>query len=84
VKYLKIVYAEWIDSETSHGWDAIADGPLPLCYTVGIYLNEHEDYIQLAHSLDPASGNANGTIKIPLVAIKKLRTLCQIQLKTTK
>lgn len=82
MKYLRVVYVEWIDSETTQGWDAITDGELPTCHSVGIHLNQTADYVQLAHSIDPANGNVNGTLKIPQVAIKKIRTLCQIQLKS--
>ena len=81
---LRAIYVEWIDSETSHGWEPISDGKMPLVHSVGIYLNETDDYVQLAHSIDPENVNANGTIKIPQVAIKKIRTLCTIQTKTTK
>lgn len=82
MKYLRVIYCQWIDSETTHGWEPISDGEMPLVHSVGVYLNETEEYLQLAHSIDPSNENANGTIKIPQVAIKKIRTLCQIQMKT--
>jgi len=84
--HLKIVYVEWADSETLNGWEPInsRDEELPLAYSVGVYLNETEEFLELAHSVDPKNEAANGRIKIPLSAIKKCRTLCQVQLKTKK
>ena len=82
MSHLRIIFVEWIDSQTEDGWsDAKVDGDLPTVYSAGIYLGETAEYIELSHSNDPANENACGRIKIPLSAIKKIRTLCQIQIR---
>lgn len=83
MKYLRIIYVIWLDSETKDGWEAIENcEKLSLAHTVGVLVGETDEYLELAHSVDPENEACNGRIKIPHVAIKKARTLCQIQ--TTK
>ena len=84
MNYLRIVYIEWEDSETTDGWSPIdsSQEDLPLAHSVGIFLSDDKGFVEIAHSIDPVNGNVNGRIRIPHVAIKKIRTLCQIQMKT--
>lgn len=80
---MRAVHVIWIDSHTEIGWDAYrAEHTEPdLTHTVGVMIDETENYAILAHSYDPASNEWNGRISIPLQAIKEIRTLCRIKTK---
>lgn len=82
MKYLKIVYVEWIDSTTEVGWDSETKDKIETTISVGILIKETEDAYVIANSYDPDTQENNGRIYIPHFAIKKARTLCQIQMKT--
>lgn len=84
MKYLRVVYCEWVDSTTEVGWDS-ADSiskTLAVTYSIGIFIKETEDAVVIANSYDPSSDEINGRIYIPLASINKIRTLCQIQTKS--
>lgn len=82
MNYLKVVYVEWIDSQTDSGWDSETMDELGTTISIGICIRETNDSLLLANSYDPETGDNNGRIYIPLCCIKKVRTLCQLQMKT--
>lgn len=81
----QVVWVSWLDSSTLTGWDAYERiKKLPETYTCGIMVDEVDDHYVIAHSFDPDSNEFNGIIRIPFAAVTKARTLCTIQLMTTK
>jgi hypothetical protein len=83
MSYIRVIYVEWLDSQTEVGWSEGEVEELSLTISVGIFIKETKDAIVIANSYDPETGENNGRIYIPLSAIKKIRTLCQIQTPTT-
>ena len=76
---IKIVEIEWIDSCSSRGWASkehhIGDFSVSSCRSTGYVIEKTKDIITLAQSLGDDTKNIADTISIPLVAVKKIRTL---------
>ena len=77
----RLVYVEWVDSSELYGWTKPAnmlDESL-MCYSVGWLMEESHDRIVLCSSIslvvDKDDPRGSGTIGIPKVAIKKMRTV---------
>lgn len=85
MSYIKVIYVEWLDSTTEVGWDAAdaVSDELKLTISIGIEIAQTADALVIANSYDPETQENNGRIYIPHSAIKKSRTLCTIQMKTT-
>lgn len=80
--HLQVIYIEWRDSCAAHGWDAYeAYKEFPSTFSTGILIKEELDHYAIAHSYDPDSGDFNGIMRIPLIAVIKAKTLCVIQIK---
>lgn len=78
---MKVVHVEWVDSESSMGWESLAEiesTPL-IAHSVGFLLKECMDFVMLAHSYDFENEHYNGAIRIPKCSILKMSTLCGIK-----
>ena len=84
MKYAKVLWIEWIDSTSEVGWESLesVQDEIGLTISVGIQIAETKDAVVIANSYDQETNESNGRISIPYCAIKKAKTLCQIQLKT--
>lgn len=79
---MTILHIEWLDSETDHGWQVIAEieqNELGLTHSTGFLIRESEQFLLIAHSYDPDTESANGLMTIPKGAIKARRTLCRVK-----
>ena len=72
-----LVEIQWLDAETSHGWETVAEKiPLvvPVVTTVGFLIEESEDAVRVASTIgDDKSHNAR--ITIPRGMVKAIKTL---------
>lgn len=86
MKTFPVVFVEWIDSVSAGEWQTLSEATSDMGYTYscGLLVGREKNYITLALSYDPDTDSVNCSKKIPLVAIKKMRTLCRrpIQKKT--
>lgn len=81
--YARVVFIEWLDSQSTVGWDSYETFKgFPSTFSIGILVEEAKDHYAIAHSYDPESDEFNGLMRIPFIAVIKARTLCTIQLKT--
>lgn len=81
---MKVIHVEWIDSYAEIGWEpANLNEHQHVTHSVGILMNEGENYLVVANSYDPTTDEWNGRISIPNVSILETRTLCHIQMKKT-
>lgn len=79
---MRVVHISWIDSQTDQGWNDTDPKEYEkehLTHSVGFFLFETHSFVVIAHSFDPHTKECNGRIAIPLVAVKDIRTLCQIK-----
>ena len=68
------VVVEWLDSNSTGGWDASHKITDMSCISVGLLVQKLPDRIVLAQSHE-ADGLYGDFIEIPRVAVKKLRRL---------
>ena len=75
MKY-SLVQVEWLDAQTSHGWEAQdeVEQTVPLVTTVGFLIVENEDLICLASTVGKDRSH-NSRITIPVGMIKTKKTL---------
>ena len=70
----KIVYVEWIDSSSNHGWCDAGDAAVHdlRCVSIGFLIAENDASITVAASQCVPTGSVDAPITIPLVAITNL------------
>ena len=68
----KLVEIEWLDAETSHGWEEVESTDLdPIrAVTVGFLLAQNEYYISVASTY--SVGSCNSRIKIPVSMVQTM------------
>jgi hypothetical protein len=79
----RIVEVEWTDVSTTHGWHKKdQESGLSPCLSVGYLVEENDEYLVLAESLDESvvpdgvtSNNLGCTTSIPRSAIRKITEL---------
>lgn len=72
----KIILVEWVDSGSSDRWSSLDEIELKkrnLCISCGFLIKEDNEWLVLALSYDPDSGDYQCWLEIPKVAIKKKR-----------
>lgn len=78
-KKVKIVYVEWVDSDSMHGWNgkhnlkAMATDGLHYCQTAGFLYASLPDRIVIVQSVGEST--VGELMRIPRIAIKKVRDL---------
>lgn len=77
---LCLIHIQWIDSCSEIGWEEYSEPAEQITHTMGILINETNNYVIIAHSFDPSTNEWNGRICIPNCAIKDLKVICQIQI----
>jgi len=75
LKTTRRVAIEWIDADTSIGWEGHDDAEAGIVYTLGYVVFEDDVKINVAGTVDFESGHSNCVISIPKVCIKKKRYL---------
>lgn len=79
---LTVVHLTWIDSESINEWCELEELNYSFSevHSVGILIFEDEEKFILSVSYDAASDSANGIMLIPKAAVRKVETLCTIQM----
>jgi len=77
---MKIIYIEWVDSESFSYWrsikNTIEDNKNPsIVKTVGYLLDENDHHILVCHSFDEANDMIIGVIKIPKKCILRKKII---------
>lgn len=80
---MEVIFIEWVDSYGAlggwHGREDLCDPVLNNCFTVGYFLHEDDQLVQVAQSYSPETKNTieqvNGIIVIPKVAIVHMERL---------
>ena len=68
---MRVVYVEWIDSNTTRGWYAKdTDGP-SMIRSIGFELHRTKDFIVLTTS-ESSGGRYLDQLAIPMCAVKKI------------
>lgn len=73
----KILYVEWIDSQSQADWTKLneLDNELHMTISVGFLVKETDKHLCLALSWDKQTGSVNCWCDIPKVSIKKKRVI---------
>lgn len=80
---LKVVHVEWLDSTAHADWDEVEEVlPLTLTHSAGFLIKKTKNSLVLALSFDPDTGAINAYKQIPLKAIRKIKNVCTIKMKT--
>ena len=72
-----IVYVEWVDSGSTHGWvhlDQLRDPPRILCVTVGFLVREIDEGVTVSASWSD-TGSFDSPITIPWATVTKYHTV---------
>lgn len=73
----KIVYVEWLDSDSMHGWngknnlDHMVNDQMHKCQSVGMLYKKTKDRIVLVQSIGEST--VGEVLRIPMFAITKIR-----------
>lgn len=69
----KIVFIEWIDASTTHGWSSLDDLGIETCFSAGFLVRETDEDISIAAAI--SEHQVNATITIPKAWIKKKKVI---------
>jgi hypothetical protein len=72
-----MVYVEWVDSESYGSWEKgdVMEANDLICQSCSFVVRVYDNAIVLAGSRDPANDNWADFMKIPRVAITKIKKL---------
>ena len=66
----EITFIEWVDATYGSGWESIdAHQPIATIWSVGMVVDETDDYVTIAASVDEDMEMSNGVMTIPTSAI---------------
>jgi hypothetical protein len=84
MRVIEVVHLIWVDSEVGDSWTEISSlaEPLTDIHAVGFLIHQDEERYVLAVSFDPDTESANGIMHIPRAAVKKVKPVCAIKVKT--